>query len=464
MVKRIGIAVAAVIVIIVVAAAIAPYFVGLAAESAFKDQVALANARYPAVHIEVQAYDRGFYGSEATLSVSGSAQMPAKTRRLWAILLGSGGKAGTFHMHISHGPIPFADFGGDQWSVMPVLYTASFRGNKLPPMSIIGAFKPQLHVERYFSGALQTTLTVPPGRFSLGVFDATWEGGQMVVNLDSGRENMHMQARMKPVHYQFQDPEEGENFTGTLHGFSGYSDKHKVEHDFWVGQTRWTYKGSEYKENGEANLILSPSTLRSRTQVSGEGRWLGGAFHLAQIGGQLHGWDWTTLSLDGSISKINALGLRQAIDAMEEAPGSRDIFDMDNVEMLYMAIPKALTPDTQGALNLVLSAPDGQAELHVTLDFKAPKAAPITRGLGLGTHADLTINLDVDHRLVNSFSTEVLGASSSASVYSALQKQVDKGYLTSRDGAYHSTIRYRSGVLTVNGKVVEDNADHNAER
>ena len=100
----------AAIVLIVAAALVAPYFVGRTAESHFKALVADFDAQNSGFVVKVDSYHRGFYSSEATLSIKPLAGISDRGLRIWSLLLG---KRGTpeFKLHINHGPIPLAAFG-----------------------------------------------------------------------------------------------------------------------------------------------------------------------------------------------------------------------------------------------------------------------------------------------------------------------------------------------------------------
>ncbi len=252
--RRIGISFVVSVIIIVIAVAVAPYFVGRAAESSFKSRIADINAHHPSVIVQVDSYQRGFYSSEVKLSFTPQAGMAPRALRLWSIMLGSRGKP-QFDLRIDHGPIPFAAFGNGHMSFLPVLYSAEFRGDKLPPSSILGIFKPDVYIRQYFTGGTRSTLSVPPGRYSLGVFEATWQGGQVTAGLDSAQNRVHYSGSIAPIQYQFQNPKSAENYNGSLQGsFQGYTfsgDKRRTKYDFWVGTDQATFKGAEFKTNGK---------------------------------------------------------------------------------------------------------------------------------------------------------------------------------------------------------------------
>lgn len=182
--RRIGMGLATIVVVIIVAAAVAPYFVGRAAESNFKARIAYINAHHVGFVVHIDSYRRGFYSSEAKLSFTPQASMTPRAMQVWSIFLGSRGTP-QFDLRINHGPIAFAAFGSGHVSFVPMLYTAEFQGSKLPPASIAGIFKPDVYVRQYFDGSTNTTLSVPPGRYSLGVFGATWQGAHMTAQLNN---------------------------------------------------------------------------------------------------------------------------------------------------------------------------------------------------------------------------------------------------------------------------------------
>lgn len=171
---RIGIGVATVIVIVVAAAAVAPYFVGLSAESHFKAQVMRLNSRLNGINFgaHVKSYHRSFYSSEATVSITlAGARSDKEPGKSHASRKGGNNEPGHVLMdmrfHISHGPIPFAAFGYGHWNFTPVLYTAEFRGSSSSSVMLGHVFKPDLYIVRHFTDHTHYSLDVPPSRIGL---------------------------------------------------------------------------------------------------------------------------------------------------------------------------------------------------------------------------------------------------------------------------------------------------------
>lgn len=463
MLRRIGFGVLFLIVIIVAAAAIAPYFVGRAAEKDFRNQIAYINSRYPQVVVHVDSYHRGFYSSEADLSfAAGEGGNGNTSERVWELFFGGNISTTKIHLRINHGPIPFAAFGGGHVNFMPVLYTASFRGEQASSLSLIGVLKPEVYTVEYFTGATNTTLTVPPGKFATGPAAVTWQGGHFEDELNSTHDRMHYSGEIKQFGFTYQDAKTGGSYGGSLKGFTFSGAKSKAGHDFWVGEDRVSSKGSQFERDGKTVVTLAPSDYRGGTSETPDGQWLSASGHFRQQGGELLGWSWSDLEIQGALNKLDAQGLRQAMDELRaEQRNAGHVSQASSLALIESALPKAIRPETQGSFKLALNAPDGSANVDVSGGFDAPVPASAAAAAGsdaaslLERRADWHMTVDFDRKLVDGFSLKVLGAPSGQSVDRVLEQWQKQGYLRAGStGRYHSQIVFRAGVLKINGRTL----------
>ena len=459
--RRIGIGLAAIVAIVVIAAAVAPYFVGRAAESSFKARIARINAHHAGYVVHVDSYRRGFYSSEAKLSITPQASMTPRTMRIWAILLGSRGQP-QFDLRINHGPIAFAAFGSGRLSFMPVLYTAEFKGGKLPPVSIVGIFKPEVYVRQYFDGSTNSTLTVPPGRYSLGVFGATWQGAQIAAHLNGAQNRVRYSGSIAPIQYQAQNPENGESYDGSIQGFTFSGAQRLAKYDFWVGTDHATFKGAEFKVNGKQIAKLAEGESHGESHENADGQW-GGSSVLIQQGGTIKGWPYSKLTLNEEFSHVDAAVLRQFLDQLNTAARiTRSDTAKGAMEESLPVLVRALTP-AQATASLALAAPDGRLDIGAKMTFDAASPPATASGAAaLLDCIDARVTLAFDRKLVDGFSTHVLGGANATQtvdhVFDQWQKQ---GYLkTGPDGRDHSVLTYRAGVFSINGQVVFDGSAH----
>lgn len=458
--RRILVGIAAAIALVFVAAAVAPYFVGRAAESSFKARIARINARHPGVTVHVDSYHRGFYSSEAKLSLSPDANMAPRALRLWALFLGSQGTP-EFDLRINHGPIAFAAFADGHVSFVPVLYTAEFRGDKLPPMSILGIFKPDVYMRQYFDGAIASTLSVPPGRYSMGVFGATWQGALMNANVNGAGDEVHYSGSIDPIEYQARNPDNGKSYSGTIQGFAFSGDKRQSKHDFWTGRSRSIFKGARFKVDGKEAVQLGDGRGHSELREDGDGKWLGGTAAFTQRGGTIKGWKFSRFDMRESIAHVDAAGLRRFFDRLDAAGGTGDTrADKDALEAALPILGQALAP-AHAVARVALRAPDGRFDITASAAFNAAApSATSPQAFALLDRVDARATLDFDRKLVDSFSTHVLGGSAAAqSVDHVLDQWEKEGYLKAgSDGLEHSVLTYHAGEFSINGQVVVSGA------
>lgn len=457
--RRILIAVSAIFAIIVIGAAVAPYFVGRVAESNFKARIALINAHHPDVILHVDSYHRGFYSSEARLSLTPQTSMTPRAMQVWATLLGSRGKP-QFDLRINHGPIAFAAFGGGHVSFVPVLYTAQFQGNKLPPMSIVGIFKPELYVRQYFGGGIDSSLSVPPGRYSVGVLGVTWQGLHIDAQANGAQDEVHYNGTLDPVDYQAQNPQNGREYSGHIEGFSFSGDKRQGKYDFWTGPSRVTFKGAKFNVGGQQVTQLAPGQGRGEVHESADGKWLGGSSVLDQQGGTVKGWPFSRFTLDEAVTHVDARLLRRFFDQLNAATAQSDAEDpgtaADGMKQAFPVLGQALAP-AQATAQLALIAPDGTFRVRARIAFDAASpAATAPQAFALLDRIDARATLDFDRKLVNGFSTRVLGGPEAAkSVDQVLDQWEKQGYLqTGPAGHEHSVLTYHAGEFAINGQVI----------
>lgn len=456
--RRILLAVAAVIAVVAIAAAVAPYFVGRVAESNFKSRIASINAHHPGVIVHVDSYHRGFYSSEARLSLTPRAGIAPRAMRLWAIMLGSRGKP-QFDLRINHGPIAFAAFGDGHVSFVPVLYTAEFQGGKLPPMSLVGIFKPELYVRQYLGGGLDSDLDVPPGRYSVGVVGATWQGLHLNTRVNGAQDEVHYRGTVDPIRYQAQNPQDGKEYSGNIKGFTISGDKRREQHDFWTGPSRFTFKGATFSVGGRQMTRLAPGQGRSEVHESADGKWLGGSSVFDQQGGTIKGWKFSGFTLDESVAHLDARLLRRFFDrfnAAARADTAESGAGMDAMKQTLPLLGRALAPG-QATAQMALSAPDGALRIkaRVAFDAAAP-AATSPQAFALLDRIDARATVDFDRPLVDVFSTQVLGGPDAAkSVDQVLDEWEKAGYLQTGPGGHeHSVLTYHAGEFAINGQVI----------
>jgi hypothetical protein len=110
---------------------------------------------------------------------------------------------------------------------------------------------------------------------------------------------------------------------------------------------------------------------------------------------------------------------------------------------------------------LAFVAPDGRLNIgaRVTFDAAVPVAiAP--RPFALLDRVDAWATLDFDRKLVDGFSTRVLGSDAVQTVDRVFNQWRQEGYLkTGSDGREHSVLTYRSGVFSINGQVIYSASD-----
>ncbi|MGH8127347.1 MAG: DUF945 family protein [Gammaproteobacteria bacterium] len=455
--RRIGISLAIIIAIIVIAAAVAPYFVGRAAESNFKSRIAYINSHHTGYVVQVDSYRRGFYSSEAVLSVTPQASMAPRAMQMWSIFLGSRGNP-QFDLRINHGPITFAAFGSGHVNFMPVLYSAEFKGAKLPPASIVGIFKPDVYIRQFFGGSIHSTLSVPPGRYSLGVFGATWQGAQMTAQTNGAQDHVRFSGSIAPIQYQAQNPKSGKSYSGTLQGFTFSGDTRRAKYDFWTGTNQATFKGAEFKVNGKQIAKLAAGESHGETDESADGHW-GGSSVSTQQGGTIKGWQYSKLTLNEKVSHIDAAAMRQFFDQLNAVAKSTGVdAGKDAVKGTLPVLGRALA-SAQATASLGLAAPDGRLDVGARVTFDAtPPAATASGTAELLERINARVTVDFNRKLVDGFNTQVLGGANAAQIVDHVLDQWQKqGYLkTGSDGREHSVLTYRAGVFSINGHLVSD--------
>lgn len=460
--RKIGIGVAVIAVIIIVAAAVAPYFVGGAAESNFKAQIAYLNTRLAdrGLRLHVDSYHRGFYGSNADISLTAAPGRMSKARaKVWAILFGSNGVP-EFHLHINHGPVPFDAFGYGHWNFMPVLYTAEFQGKGLPALSFVGALKPTVYIIQYFTGSTHTRLAVPPGRFSLGIAGAKWQGGHFAVHLNAARDRSRYKGALKPISFQFMNPKSGMEYSGHFDGLDFAGSARKAQYDFWVGPGHSTFDGLTVKKSGKRIVELASAHEQGKTGME-NGRWLNATGQLNQKGGTIFDWHWTGLTLNGTLSHIDAAAWRRTITRMRaairntERSGSAQL-DKGTAKAILADFPRIFA-SSRADYKLSMTASDGNLNVvaRAKFDTVAPAAGTVASPLlQLLKRADVSTRIDFDRKFADGVGVKLFQAPSAASIGEALQLGMSKDYLQEKDGHYSTSIVYRRGVLTVNGKPV----------
>lgn len=457
--KRRVIATALIVVVLIIAAAlILPYFVGGPAEADFKAEVARINARHTGFAIEVDSYHRGFYSSEATLSLAPRTSLTPRAMRVWALLLGSR-RTPEFKMRINHGPIALGAFGQGHVNFMPVLYTVEFRGDKLPPASLLGIFKPQLYSTAYFDGARSTTVTVPPGRYSMGVFGLTWRGMHVRVHANGALTRWQYSVDVAPVHYQAEDVQNGNSYSGEIKGVNFSGKRHQGPQKFWLGTGRSEFMGAEFKRNGKRVALLKPGHGRSSTTASGHGRWLESKAEFTLDGGEIKGWPFSQLHAREKISHVDAAALRRATDQLRAnasgAPASRA-----RLGGMVSSVLEGMD-GARGKVVIALKSPAGRFRVHATASLSGAAPAAATAVPASDAVLDRLVaraNLDFDRKIVDAFANQVLGGSQAQqTVDQVMDEWLHEGLLqTAKGGQYHSHIEYGGGILKVNGKVIYD--------
>lgn len=451
MFRRLFIGIVALIVVVVAAAAIAPYFIGRQAEASFKAQVAQFNSAGNGLSLHVDDYQRGFYSSDAAVTLQGTT---AQENQVFGVLFGTGTQA-QFHIRINHGPIPFADFPGHaEW--VPVLYTAEFQGNNLPALSLIGALKPEVRLVQYFDGATVTDATIPEGRFSLGVVGSTWRGGHATIHVNSARDHLTYSGKLLSFDFQYADPESGKMLSGSVKGFSFSGHREKAAHDFWVGHGESSFGGAEVKSGGTDTVNLAAGSGTQDFTETDDGRWLNASMHGEFGGGTILGWQFTNFTSDGSITKLDAAGLRKALDALrqETSGAAMNPSQAAMAALIGGTLGQAIGSDTRAMLSLKVAAPTGTAALDGSLGFAAPAGGTASAASPM-QQASGQVTITFARRLVDDFANKVLGQDTQQELDLNLQQMASQGYLTvGSDGTYQCIVALHDGAVTINGKPV----------
>lgn len=457
--RRIVTGILAVIVLIVAAALVVPYFVGRTAETSFKARVAEYDAHHPDVLLHVDSYHRGFYSSEATVSLQPQASMNQRQVRIWSIMLGSQGTP-EIKLKINHGPIALAAFGSGHVSFMPVLYTVEFQGENLPPMSVLGIFKPEVYSVRYLNGSSATSMTVAPGRYSMGVFGLHWQGMHAELHANADNSAVAYHAVIEPVNYQARGLKNGETYSGKLDGFVFSGDRHRGAHDFWTGKGRTTFRGAEFEVDGQQVGMLKSGVEHSSVDLSNDGQWVGDSAELDQKGGTVKGWPLSSLTFRESVTKVDAAAMRRMLDRLDEIDQAGET-GLDRFDSLLPLVVQTFDK-TRANADLAVKAPDGRfhVNLDASLDAQVPSAA--SGADPTETFVDrlnVEAKVDFDRKMLEDLGGKVASGNGGAQVVGQVLDSWSQEGLINKgtDGREHSDIVFRNGQLTINGHVLDGN-------
>ncbi|HEX5313626.1 MAG TPA: DUF945 family protein [Gammaproteobacteria bacterium] len=454
MIRRIFASVGILIALLIIAVVVLPYFVGLRAEQGFEYQVRRFNASHAIFRLRVDAYHRGFYSSDADVTLRGTTK---QSSRFFGALFGTGAKA-QFHIRINHGPIPFAAFGAEHVNFLPVLYTAEFRGRNLPPLSFLGALKPDVYLVQYFGGATRAHIAVPSGRFGLGAAGARWDGGEATIRVDSAHDRSEYRGTIAPIEFQYMDTSLGVTYDTQVQPIEFSGTRSKAKHDLWVGTGSASFAGlSVSSEDGEL-VRLAGAKTSSAIRESADGRWIGGHVRLDQDGGVIRGWRFSRFSVEGSVLRLDAAALDRGLRALRQQSTrvAKQLTASRARVVAGNALAPAITTATRAEVAATLAAASGSAKFAAHLGFTRASATSVgIPGASLRRLAVGEGSLDFDRKLANDFATKVLGPAFAMLIEQSLQGLVRQGYLTvNAAGACHALLGYRAGVLTVNGRSV----------
>lgn len=445
MIKRTLAALALFVILVVAAALVAPYFVGGRAEAAFRANVAAFNARNTALHLTVARYQRGFYSSTATLEVNATTTGTEGQTRLLRLFLGSGGTP-ELKVRVNHGPIAIGAF-TTHFSLTPVLYTADFRAENLPPLSVLGALKPEFYDTAWLTGGDRLTIDVPPGRIGLGVFGAQWQGGEAVVNMNAARDHVVNSGRVEAVKFAGMDPHTGVTINGTLEPLSWSGHSRRGPHGLWIGAGKASGQGLSISSGGETVAQVRSGRTRAETGESHDSKWYHWQSRTVQDGGSVRGWKWQSLDMDLSLNKLDAAGLGRIM----KQRGSGAAGENAGLAALNRLLAAGLTAQSTGRVHLKLVAPDGTAEAAGALGIAATAAMPATIAPPL-TRMHARLSLRFPRKLVLDFAARVLGPEAQQAAAQELTTLAKVGYLKSgADGRYAAVIVWGPQGATVNG-------------
>lgn len=440
--KKTLVAFGALIVLAVAAALVAPYFVGVRAESAFRADVADLNARNTEFQLAVTEYRRGFYSSQATVQVRART---AAQDRFVQLLLGSSGTP-EIHVHIDHGPIAIAAL-SRHFNLAPVLFRARVTTGNLPPLSLLGALKPVIRAEAWLTGGDRISAYVPPGQLGVGVAGAKWHGAHATVDVDSTRTRMRYAVRIEPVDFEAMDPDSGRTVRGTLQPISWSGRRHRAVHGLWIGRGEVHARGLTVTNGGEPLARIAAGRGTVSSDESGDGRWLDWRVDGTQTGGVLRGWKWSHLEFEASAEKLDAAGVAAVMHRLDAGAAAAT----SNPSAFFPAVAaSAVTAQTNATLHLRLVADEGEARADGTLEFAATAAAPAAASPLGNTRGRLEVSFPT--ALVPDFAGTVMSAEARAEAEQHLAVLVRTGYLdVAPGGLYTATVAWTPHALTVNG-------------
>lgn len=456
MLRKLGVSVAILVAIGVVLALVSPYFVGRRAESEFKNQLALYDARQPGVRLQLESYQRGFYSSEATLALVPGIGMPPESVRVWAFLLGSGPTAPEIHLHVYHGPIPFAAFTSHPVNLTPVLGAVEFRGADLPSGAFLGALKLDVYAVRYFNGRSFASFSVPPGTFNLGMLSTHWQGGSAGLAINSGNEHFVYNGAFGPTQLSFENPRSATVYNATLQDMMFSGDRTRITNALWIGHSQGSWGGFDIRANGMLIAQVGTWQWTGQSNVSADHKWLETSLDSQQHGGSIRSWHWSELTTHSAFQNLDVNGFDQFIQqARHMQPAPNVEAQRDALAQLWSALAVVVKPQTHGDFRIAVTAPDGRFTAHAGLQFDAAvaDAAGVYTDATLSKAVDCEADIGFSSKLVNGFATQVMGQDAAQKIMQTLQDWLSQGLLqASAGGGYHAHIVWRAGQLKVNGQ------------
>jgi uncharacterized protein YdgA (DUF945 family) len=456
MLRKLGIGIAVIAATAVLAVAVSPYFVGRRAESEFKAQLALFNARQPGVQLQLQSYRRGFYSSEAKLAVTPGVGTPPQSLQVWALLLGSGPATPEIHLHIYHGPIPFAAFASQPVNLTPVLGALEFLGADLPGGSFLGTLKLDVYAVRYFSGRTSARVRLPPGVFNLGMMSTRWQGGELDLGISRGDDHLSFNGSFGPTRLSFENPRSATIYNSTLRDLQFAGERTRVTDSVWIGHSEGSWDGLEVRANGALLAHLGPWRWHDRSTVSTDRRWFGASLDSEQHGGSIRGWHWSDLTTHAALQHLDVHGLELFLQqARRMQPAANMQVQQNSLAQLLAALAAVVKPQTDGNLRIALTAADGNftTRAHLQFDAAAADAHVAYTGPTLEQTLDLQADIDFSGKLVSGFAAQVIGQDAAQKTTQTLQNWLNRGLLQARaGGAYHAHLAWRGGRLEVNGQ------------
>lgn len=445
------------VLLVVVAALVLPYFVGGMAESRFKARVSRFNAHDNGLKIRVDSYQRGFYSSQATVSLLPRRTMPAKTRRLWDLMVGSG-EAPEFRLRINQGPIAFGGFLQGHVSFVPVLYDVQLRGHNLPRTSLFGRTKPTLYGKVYFGGAVTSVVTVPRGHINFRWATFAWQTIRVHGMVKMGHRYRDYRVVIEPLRYQAQDKESGKNYSGRINEITMSAKQKMGAEKFWIGEINYRFNGAEFKRDGKLIVFLKSGREHSASSESDGGRLLNNSSRFMQNGGRVKGWHFTKLRIHETVENINAAAFGRLLDTLrafksDVQPGPAEL------RARQLALRRGLE-GAQLKATVKITSPRGQfkVEGRMAMDPLASRGRGSSYPVNVFfRHLSASVNLSFNRKIVESFWAEALGADAARKrVEDQVDEWVQEGLLrVGPNGQYKARIVYRRGMVAVNGKVID---------